>query len=76
MKKRCNGPRGADSFNITCDRAKEPPFAVDWLVKHFGSQVWFVFASLLLCISAGRERPAAERKLVVSDFHLCRFASC
>ncbi|CAK9045792.1 unnamed protein product [Durusdinium trenchii] len=39
MKKRCNGPRGADSFNITCDRAKEPPFAVDWLVKHFGSQV-------------------------------------
>ena len=38
-KKRCGGPR-ADIFNVTCDRSKDPPFAVDWLVKHFGSEAW------------------------------------
>ena len=38
-KRRCGGPR-ADIFNVTCDRSKDPPFAVDWLVKHFGSEAW------------------------------------
>ena len=38
QKRRCGGPR-AHSFNVTCDRGNDPPFAVDWLVRHFGSQV-------------------------------------
>lgn len=37
-KRRCGGPR-AEAFNLTCDRARELPFAADWLVEHLGSQV-------------------------------------
>ena len=34
IKRRCGGPR-AESFDSGCDRAKEPPFGVTWLVKNF-----------------------------------------
>ena len=37
-KRRCGGPR-AEAFNLTCDRARELPFAADWLVEHVGGQV-------------------------------------
>ncbi|CAJ1378499.1 unnamed protein product, partial [Effrenium voratum] len=42
IKRRCGGPR-AESFDSGCDRAKEPPFGVTWLVKNFPQKVREVF---------------------------------
>eukprot|EP00439_Symbiodinium_sp_Y106_P077949 s977_g16.t2 len=38
-KDRCGGPRGVESFNITCDRSVDPPFHVSWLVRNFPEKV-------------------------------------
>ena len=40
-KDRCGGPRGVESFNITCDRSVDPPFHVSWLVRNFPEKVRF-----------------------------------
>ncbi|CAE7022946.1 unnamed protein product [Symbiodinium natans] len=39
QKDRCGGPRGVESFNISCDRSADPPFHVSWLVRNFPAKV-------------------------------------
>jgi len=68
QKRRCGGPQ-AHSFNVTCDRGNDRPFAVDWLVRHFGSQVAVPRWELLMSTTEGCAAIVVLMCCHVADLH-------